>query len=147
MSAVFRAVFAYLFLVFIVRTVGRRPGKQLTPFEYVLIFFVGGLALTTLVGDDHSIVNAITAVMAVALTHFVIAVLRQMSPVCGRILDGTPLILLEHGEWRAETMRKMRVQDDDVMAMARDKGIRSLEEIEYAVLERNGEISVIAKET
>lgn len=145
MSAVIRAAFGYLFLVFIIRTVGRRPGKQMTPFEYVLIFFIGGLALTALVGDDRSIVNAMCAVMSVALTHLAIAQLRQISPAIGRIFDGTPLILLERGQWHPETMRKMRIHDDDVMAAARDKGLRRLEQIEYAVLERNGEISVIGK--
>ncbi len=145
MSAIFRAVFSYLFLVFIIRTVGRRPGKQMTPFEYVLIFFIGGLALTALVGNDHSITNALCAVMSVALTHLIIATLRQKYPAFGRIVDGTPLILLEGGQWRPDTMRKMRIHDDDVMAAARDKGIRNLEQIEYAVLERNGEISVIGK--
>jgi uncharacterized membrane protein YcaP (DUF421 family) len=145
MSAVFRAIFAYLFLVFVIRTVGRRPGKQMTPFEYVLIFFIGGLALTALVGDDKSIVNALCAVMAVALVHLAIAVLRQRSARFGRIVDGTPLLLLSNGRWHPETMHKMRIQDDDVMAAARDKGLRRLEQIEYAILERNGEISVIGK--
>ncbi len=145
MTVILRAIAAYLFLVFIVRTVGRRPGKQMTPFEYVLIFFIGGLALTALVGDDHSITNALCAVMAVALTHLAIATLRQISPAFGRIVDGTPLVLLERGQWHTETMTKMRIHDDDVMAAARDKGMRGLEDIDYAILERNGEISVIGK--
>ena len=145
MSAIFRGVFGYLFLVFIVRTVGRRPGRQMTPFEYVLIFFMGGLALTTLIGNDRSITNAFSVVMAVGLSHLTISVLRQQSPAFGRIVDGTPLVLLKDGQFMLETMRKMRIQDDDIMAAARDKGIKTLEQIEYAILERNGEISVIQK--
>ncbi len=50
MAAVLRAFFGYLFLVMVVRIVGRRPGKQMTPFEFVLVFFIGGLALTAIVG-------------------------------------------------------------------------------------------------
>jgi uncharacterized membrane protein YcaP (DUF421 family) len=50
MTAVVRAFLGYLFLVMVVRIVGRRPGKQMTPFEFVLIFFIGGLALTAIVG-------------------------------------------------------------------------------------------------
>ena len=59
MAAAIRAFVGYFFLVFIVRIVGRRPGKQLTPFEFVLIFFIGGLALTAMVGDEASLTNAI----------------------------------------------------------------------------------------
>jgi uncharacterized membrane protein YcaP (DUF421 family) len=54
MAAVLRAFFGYFFLVFTVRVVGRRPGKQLTPFEFVLVFFMGGLALTAMVGNEAS---------------------------------------------------------------------------------------------
>ncbi len=55
-------------------------------------------------------------------------------------------MLMEGGQWRARTMRKMRVKDDDVMERARDQGLKTLDEIETAVLERNGEISIIPKE-
>jgi uncharacterized membrane protein YcaP (DUF421 family) len=143
MSAVLKAMFGYCFLVLMVRIVGRRPGKQLTPFEFVLIFFIGGLILTCTVGDDRSFTNALCSIVAIAIMHFLIAWLRQRSPAFGRIADGTPLVLLARGEWRTETMSRMRIQDDDVMAAARDKGLQRLDEIEYAVLERNGEISII----
>ncbi len=145
MSAIFRGAFGYLFLVFIVRTAGRRPGKQMTPFEFVLIFFMGGLALTSLVGNDRSFTNAMSVVMGVALTHLAVAVLRQRSARFGRIVDGTPLVLLKNGQFIRETMKNMRLEDDDIMAAARDKGLKTLDQIEYAVVERNGEISVIAR--
>jgi uncharacterized membrane protein YcaP (DUF421 family) len=144
MAAVFRSIFGYLFLVLMVRVVGRRPGKQMTPFEFVLIFFIGGLSLTFIVGDDMSFTNALVEIMAIASMHYLIAWLRTKSSHFARLTDGTPLVLLEKGKWRPEVMRNMRIADDDVMAAARDKGIYALDGIDYAVLERNGEISVIA---
>jgi uncharacterized membrane protein YcaP (DUF421 family) len=143
MGAVLRAIFGYCFLIFIVRIESRRPGKQMTPFEFVLIFFIGGLTLTTLVGDDRSLTNAIATIVAIAGTHLTLAWLKSISPTFGRLLDGTPMVLLNDGQWETETLKKMRIQDDDVMAMARDQGLKSLEEIKYAVLERNGQISII----
>jgi uncharacterized membrane protein YcaP (DUF421 family) len=129
MAAVIRAVFGYCFLIFIVRIVGRRPGKQISPFEFVFIFFAGGLALTAMVADDASLTNAFCTISTIAVVHFALAWARQRSQTFARVIDGTPLVLLK----------------DDVMAMARDKGITSLDQIEYALLERNGEISVIKK--
>jgi uncharacterized membrane protein YcaP (DUF421 family) len=143
MAAVFRGVFGYCFLVFMVRVVGRRPGKQMTPFEYLFVFFTGGLTLTAMVGDDRSFTNALCLIMGVALAHYVVAWLRQASPGFARIADGTPVLLLEKGQWHEDTMRKTRIADDDVMAAARDRGVERLDQIEYAVLERNGEISII----
>ena len=62
------------------------------------------------------------------------------------MIDGTPLVLVQRGEWQEETMSGMRLAPEDVLAAARTKGIRGIEEIEYAVLERNGGISVIEKD-
>lgn len=142
MTAVVRAFLGYLFLVMVVRIVGRRPGKQMTPFEFVLIFFIGGLALTAIVGDEVSYTNALCQIITVALGHYVLAWARSKSRRFARLVDGTPLILLENQTWRAETMKHMRIKDDDVIASARDSGIKTLQEIDCAVLERNGEISV-----
>ncbi len=69
MAAVFRAIFGYLFLVFMVRIVGRRPGKQITPFEFVLIFFMGGVTLTAMAADDRSLTNALCQIVTVAAMH------------------------------------------------------------------------------
>src|SRR5581483_5751423 len=98
-----------------------------------------------MVGNDRSLSNALIIVATIAVTHFVIASLKQRSPAFGRIVDGTPLVLLKKGEWQIESMRNLRIQDDDVMAMARDNGLERLDQIEYAVLERNGEISIVPK--
>jgi uncharacterized membrane protein YcaP (DUF421 family) len=73
---ILRAVSGYLLLVFLVRIVGRRPGEQLTPFEFVLIFYLGGLTLTGMVGDEFSLTNAITQILTIALCHYGLAYLR-----------------------------------------------------------------------
>ena len=145
-ASVVRALFGYFFLVLIVRIVGRRPGKQLTPFEFILIFFLGGLMLTAIVADEASVTNAFCQIIAVAMAHSLLASLRARSDRVAQVLDGVPLILLEGGHWRAETMQRMRIADDDVMEKARDQGLKTLDQIESAVLERNGEISIISKE-
>ncbi len=142
MYAVLRAFFGYLFLVLMVRVVGRRPGKQLTPFEFVLIFFIGGLALTAIVGDEASLTNALLQIIAIGMGHYVITWIRTKSSRVARLFDGTPLILLENGHWRSHTLGRMGLQDDDVMSSARDQGVKTLADIETAILERNGEISI-----
>lgn len=143
LATVLRAMFGYLFLILITRIVGRRPGKQLTPFEFVLIFFLGGLTLTGMVGDEVSLTNAVCQIMTLALTHYLLTLARSKSPRIARLLDGTALTLFEKGERRASTMKRMRIEDEDVMAMARDQGIKTLDGVGVATLERNGEITII----
>ena len=117
----------------------------MTPFEFVLIFFIGGVTLTPMVGDDHSLTNALCLIATIALTHNCVAWAKHRWPAFGRIVDGTPLVLLEKQKWHSETMNKMAIQNEDVMAMARDNGLKRLDQLDYAVLERNGEISIIRK--
>jgi uncharacterized membrane protein YcaP (DUF421 family) len=143
MTAIFRAILGYYFLVFIMRVVGRRPGRQMTPMEFVLIFFSGGLTLTAVVADERSITNALCQIMAIAVAHYFLAWIRLKSPRIGRIVDGTPVVLLGKGQWHMESMQGLLIQDDDVMAAARDRGLETLDQIDYAVYERNGEITVI----
>ncbi len=140
---ILRAAFGYLFLVLMVRIVGRRPGKQLTPFEFVLIFYLGGLTLTGMVGNEVSLTNAVCQILTVGMCHYVLAWLRYRSSRIAQLLDGVPLFLLEQNKWRSDTLSHMRIQDDDVMDMARDQGLRDLSEVKTAVLETYGEISVI----
>lgn len=146
LQAILRAAWGYLFLIFIGRIVGRRPGKQLTPFEYVLIFYLGGLTLTGMVGRDLSLTNAVCQIMTVAAVHWMITSIRARSPRLARLLDGTPLVLLEGGYLRARTMERMGISTADLRAVGRDHDLASMEEIHTATLERNGEISVVKKD-
>jgi uncharacterized membrane protein YcaP (DUF421 family) len=123
MAAVFRAIFGYCFLVFMMRIAGRRPGKQITPFKFLMVFFMGGITLTSMVADDHSFINAASQILSVALAHYGITVLKLKSPHFARLVDGTPLVLFEHGLWRSESMKEMRLTDHDVLAILRDQGL------------------------
>ena len=147
MSGVIRAILGYYFLVFMMRIAGRRPGRQLTPVDFILVFFCGGLILTATVGEDRSFTNALAQIGAICAAHYVLVLARGWWPSLGRVVDGTPLVLLERGNWHRRTMRQMLIQDSDVMATARSQGLENLEQIDYAVLERNGQISVITKES
>ena|SRR3982751_3893705 len=145
LSSVLRAAFGYCFLILMVRVVGRRPGTQMTPFDFVFVFFVGGLTLTPMVGNDRSISNALIIITSIAVTHFVITWTKQRYPVIGRIIDGTPLVLYENGRWVDETLRRNLIPRDDVLGAVRGHGLRRIEDVEYAVLERNGEITIFER--
>lgn len=97
-------------------------------------------------GDDRSEINSVCTVITVGLLHRLIGGLKHRFPRFGLLVDGTPLVLLKDGRWQTEVMDKMRVQDTDVMAAARTKGVRTLDDVAYAILERNGAISIIKAE-
>ena len=146
MATIVHAVLGYIFLTAIVRFLVRRPGAQMTLFEFVLVFLVGGVIILSTVGNDRSVVNCTCAVLAVAAMHRTTSWLKLRVPRFGEWLDGTPLVLVKRGVWQEDVLRGMRLAPEDVMASARLNGVRSFEQIDYAILERNGGISIIKKE-
>lgn len=143
MATILHAVAGYFVLLLTVRVLSRRPGGQLTLFEFVIIFLIGGVAISATVGRDHSVTNCATAIVTIGLLHRLLAWAKGLSPRIGAILDGTPLVLLKDGCWQTQVMRGMRIDAEDVMAAARLKEIKSIFDVKYAILERNGTISII----
>jgi uncharacterized membrane protein YcaP (DUF421 family) len=146
MSTIVHAVIGYFWLLFTVRFLSRRPGGQMTPFEFVLVFLIGGVIILSTVGHDRSETNSVIAVMTIGLLHRLVSALPVRHRRFGTIVEGMPLILLQKGQWQTENMRKMRIQDMDVMAAARTKGLKNLRQIRYAVLERLGSITIIKED-
>jgi uncharacterized membrane protein YcaP (DUF421 family) len=146
-NTIIHAVLGYVVLLLTVRVLTRRPGGQLTMFEFVIVFLVGGVALQATVGNDHSVTNCATAILVVGLMHRMVAWLKDKSPRFGAVVDGTPLILVKDGHWQVGVMRGMQVDPEDIMAAARSKQIKSVFAIKYAILERNGTISIIEKDS
>jgi uncharacterized membrane protein YcaP (DUF421 family) len=145
MSMILHAAFGYIFLTIMVRVLTRRPGAQMTQLEFVLVFLMGGIIILSTLGRDHSVTNCTCAALTVALIHRLTSTYKLRYPRFGAILDGTPLVLVRKGEWQARTMEGMRMAPEDVMAASRTKGVHGFEEIDYAILERNGGISVLKK--
>ncbi len=139
------AVCGYVFLLVIVRILPRRPGAQMTPFEFVLVFLIGGVIILATVRDDRSMTNCFSGVIAVCLMHRLVGMLKKRSDRFANIVDGTPLVLLKDGEWQVQIKKMAHIDDMDVMTAARAKGVRTLDDIKYAILERNGGISIIKK--
>jgi uncharacterized membrane protein YcaP (DUF421 family) len=147
MPTILHAVAGYFILLLVVRVLKRRAGSQMTLFEFVLIFLMGGIIILSTVGNDRSVTNCTCAVIAVGLLHRSISWAKSKSPRLGAIIDGTPLVIIRNGEWQPEIMSGMHLRREDIEAAARSSGISQTDDIAWAVLERNGRISCIAKES
>lgn len=146
MDTIVHCVIGYFFLLLTVRVLTRRPGAQMTMFEFVIVFLVGGVIILATVGHDRSVTNCTMAVIAIGLLHRTVSGAKTRWPKLAAIIDGQPIVLYKQGEWQEKAMRGMRLDPEDVLASARTKGVGTLDQIDYAVLERNGGISIIQKE-
>ena len=146
MYTIIHAVLGYFFLLLTVRVLSRRPGGQMTLFEFVIVFLIGGVIILSTVGDDRSVTNCVCAVMVIGLLHGSVSWFKTKSARFGAIVDGTPLVLLKDDHWADATMQPMRLDANDITAAARTNGLQDLSQIKYAILERNGTISIIRKD-
>ena len=146
MATIVHAVAGYFILLFIVRVLKRRAGSQMTLFEFVIVFLMGGIIILSTVGNDRSVTNCTCAVIAVGLIHRSLSWAKSKSPGLGAIVDGTPLVVIAKGEWQDEVVKGMMLRREDIEAAGRSAGVTKLQDVDYAILERNGRISVLPKE-
>ncbi len=148
MEAVLRAAAIYLFLMLLFRISGRRPLSQMTSFDLVLLLVIGEAVGEALSGADPSLTHAFVLVSTLVLIELAFAWLKQRSPVADRLLDDVPLVLVEHGRMLEDRMKRNDVDEGDLLEAARSAhGLENLGQVKYAVLERNGTISVIPEST
>jgi uncharacterized membrane protein YcaP (DUF421 family) len=147
MDTIVRAIIGYFVLLLVVRVLRRRAGSQMTMFEFVLIFLIGGVIILSTVDRDRSVTNCTCAVITVGMLHRLLSWAKSKNPHIGAFLDGVPLVVIKNGEWQSEVIEKMYIRKEDLRAAARSQGVPSLEKVKYAILERNGGISIIPKDS
>jgi uncharacterized membrane protein YcaP (DUF421 family) len=147
MESVLRAVSVYLFLLLIFRLVGRRALQKINTFDFVLMLVIGSVMKDPLLGGDTSMTNAFAVASVLVLLNVLFSFVKLKLPKFAMWIDGVPMIVVVNGRFIQQRMHKSRLTEDDVMQAARErKGIESLDQIKYAILEKNGSITVVAFE-
>lgn len=148
MDSVIRGLAIYVVLLVATRLTGRRTLAQMTPFDLVLLLIIAETTQQALLGDDFSIVNAAVLILTLFASDVVLAWIKSRSRRAQSLLDGHPTVLISNGRIDREAMTRARVSVEDVLAAAREtQGLKSLSDIDAAVLETSGGISIIPKES
>jgi uncharacterized membrane protein YcaP (DUF421 family) len=148
MDLALRAIAVYFFVLLLTRIVGRRELSSLGPFDIILLVVIGDAAQQRLTQDDYSLTGAVIVVTAIALlqvlTSYFSFRFRSLRPV----LEGDPIVIVQDGKLIERNLHRERLTLEDVMEEARSSAqIASLEEIQFAVVERNGAISFLEKKS
>lgn len=145
MEIVIRAAVLFLFLWAITRIVGRSTVGELSTFQLVLYIVMGDLVQQGVTQQDYSVTSALLAVGVFALLTLALAWANARFPRVRGITHGIPVIIVRDGVPDLNRLSTERMSLDDLMADARQKGIRRFDEIELAVLETNGRVSFFTR--
>jgi uncharacterized membrane protein YcaP (DUF421 family) len=145
MDIVLRALFLYVFVVLLMRVMGRRELSSMTPFDLVLLIVLGDSIQQGLTQDDYSVTGAVLAVGTIATLQVLTSYLSFRSSKARRVLEGEPIVLVERGEVVQKNLRRERMTEDEITEEMRQQDVSSLDQVEWAILENNGSISFIKK--
>jgi uncharacterized membrane protein YcaP (DUF421 family) len=146
MDSVIRGAAVYLFLLLVFRIAGSRTLAQITSFDLVLLLIISEAVQQAMIGNDNSMTHAALIVLTLVGLNVFLSLLKQHSKPIEKVLEDVPLVLVEEGTLLRERMDKVRVDEDDILEAARElQGLERLDQIRFAVLERNGAITIIPR--
>jgi|SRR5436190_4887305 len=145
MDIVLRGIVLFLFVSFVMRIVGRRELSSLGAIDLVLLIVLGDSIQQGLTQDDYSVTGAMIAVSTIAVMQVSLSYLgfrfRRLRPV----LEGEPIVIVQDGRVIEGNLRRDRITLDEVLEEARQQQIASLDDVAWALLEPNGQISFLPK--
>jgi uncharacterized membrane protein YcaP (DUF421 family) len=140
-----RAVLVYAFVVIALRLAGKREIGALDPFDLVVLLFLSNILQNSIIGNDLSITGGfIGAATLMGLNHGLQRFLFRHQSI-DKLLEGEPAVLIERGEILHENLKKELVTVDELIVAVHKQGLLELSDVEKAVLETDGNISVFAR--
>lgn len=145
MDIVLRALVAFVFLIVLLRVIGRRELSSLEPFDLILLIVIGDLVQQGVTQSDYSVTGLVLTVGTFAVLTVTLSFLTARVPRIRPVLEAGPIIVVQDGKVVEKNLRRERMTVEEVAAEARQQQIASLDEVKWGVLEGNGRLSFITK--
>ncbi|MBB4824399.1 uncharacterized membrane protein YcaP (DUF421 family) [Sporosarcina luteola] len=140
-----RTLASFIVLLLLARLMGKKQISQLTFFHYVTGITIGSIAADIAGESETPFVNGLYAMVVWALLTYFMNILALKSKKARILLDDTPTIIMHKGKLNEGAMKKSRLSLNELNMMLREQGIFSIKDVEYAILETNGQLSVMKK--
>jgi len=137
-----RTLFFYFFIFIIYRIMGKREVGQLGIIDLIVSILIAELVVISIENYDKTMWYSLIPIFTLTLLQITLAYITLRKPKFRNFLDGNPSVIIKNGKVNYKEMMKQKYNLDDLLVQMRDKGYRSIEEIEYAILENNGTLSV-----
>lgn len=145
MIVFFRTLILYFLVVLVMRLMGKRQIGELQPFELVVAIMISELAAVPMADTEIPLLDGIIPILTLLLAQVTLAYLTLKSDKARAVICGRPSILIEKGTIIENELRRLRININDLLEQLRVKNFTNIAEVDYAILETNGQMSVIPK--
>ena len=142
---ILRASAVYVMVLVMVRISGKRTVGQFTPFDLILVVLLGESVSHSLLGEDHSLIGGLILAATLLGLNWMVGATTARSPKLDRLIEGRPVLLARHGVLFEEVLARQSLSRREFELVMRREDIRDLREIELAMLETSGEITVVKR--
>ncbi len=140
-----RTFILYTIVIIVIRIMGKRQVGELQPFELAITIMISALAAIPMEDIGIPLLYSIVPILLLLGFQEVLSLLNLKSPKARKIICGEPSIIIENGEFKERELKSLKVNLNDILEQLRIKGYHTIEDIEYAIMETTGDISVIPK--
>ncbi|RZT22209.1 MULTISPECIES: DUF421 domain-containing protein [Fictibacillus] len=144
-TIIFRTLFIYFLIVVVFRMMGKREIGKLSVIDFVVSIMIAELAVISIEDPKIPMVNSLVSIFVLLGIQLILAIISLKSRKMRELVDGKPSVIIKKGKVDEQEMRKQRYNFDDLLTQLRENNIRSLNEVEFGVLETTGKLSVIKK--
>ena len=141
-----RTIILYLSLLFTLRLMGKSELSKMSPFQLTVVFMIAELAAIPLDSIDASLINGLIAIFMLTFMQILISYLSTKIEWFKIFVSGKPTLIIEKGKLNIEELKKQRIALTDLMEQLRIKNCSSIGDVDYAIIETNGELSIITKD-
>ena len=141
----FRSILIYIFVLIVMRLMGKREIGQLQPFELAIAIMIADLASIPMTDPGIPISNGIISILGLLVMHLIISIINMKSIKAREVICGKPTILVYRGKIDEKALKKERFTINELEERIRGNNVINLGDVEYAILETSGQVTVIQK--
>ena len=141
-SLAFKTIVLYFFIIFCYRLMGKKEVGQLSIIDLIVSILIAELAAMSIEETERSIFVSIVPIIILVLIQITLSYLSLKNENIRKFIDGTPQTIINKGKVNFKQMQKLRYSLDDLVSQLREQGVKNIDDVNYAILENNGKLSV-----
>ena len=141
-----RSILFYIMVTVIYKMMGKREIGELSVIDFIVSMFIADLAVISIENYEESILISLIPIIFLVLLQIITSKISLENKNLRDLLDGKPSVIISRGKVNFKEMKRLRYNLDDLLSQLRSESIKSIAEVDYAILETNGKLSIFKKE-